>query len=171
MTQFWHRTIETPDGPFTVITDENAVICSGWTDDVQALFGRLHLGPLSPTDLMAPPRLGQAIEAVEAYYDGDAQLISQVACRQVAAPFHAQVRRVLAGVPYGSRVSYTKLAGLAGNDKAARAAASACAQNLTALFVPCHRVVRGDGSLGGFRYGLALKQRLLDRESAVVSGL
>jgi methylated-DNA-[protein]-cysteine S-methyltransferase len=47
-----------------------------------------------------------------------------------------------------------------------RAAAGACAANAAALFVPCHRVVRTDGGLGGFRYGVALKQRLLEREAA-----
>ncbi|HMB42794.1 MAG TPA: methylated-DNA--[protein]-cysteine S-methyltransferase, partial [Luteimonas sp.] len=52
---------------------------------------------------------------------------------------------------------------------AARAVASACARNRVAILVPCHRVIRGDGSLGGYRWGLPLKQRLLQRERAAVS--
>ncbi|MFP5311092.1 MAG: methylated-DNA--[protein]-cysteine S-methyltransferase, partial [Actinomycetes bacterium] len=53
-----------------------------------------------------------------------------------------------------------------GNPRAVRAAASACAFNAAALFVPCHRVIRTDGSLGGFRWGLRIKESLLAREAA-----
>ncbi|MFC3241565.1 methylated-DNA--[protein]-cysteine S-methyltransferase [Gordonia humi] len=63
-------------------------------------------------------------------------------------------------------VTYTRLAELAGNAAAVRGAASCCARNAAALFVPCHRVVRSDGTLGGFRYGLDVKRSLLDREAA-----
>lgn len=61
--------------------------------------------------------------------------------------------------------SYTELAAKAGRPRAVRAAAAACARNPAALFVPCHRVLRSDGSLGGFRWGLPAKRWLLDYES------
>jgi methylated-DNA-[protein]-cysteine S-methyltransferase len=67
-------------------------------------------------------------------------------------------------VPAGETISYTKLAAEAGNPKAVRAAGSACAQNLIAPIVPCHRVLRTDGSLGGYYYGLPAKQWLLAHE-------
>jgi len=72
---------------------------------------------------------------------------------------------VLRSVAPGEPVTYTELAAMAGRPDAARAAASACARNACGLFVPCHRVVRTGGGLGGYRYGLGVKQWLLDHES------
>jgi methylated-DNA-[protein]-cysteine S-methyltransferase len=86
--------------------------------------------------------------------------------RQKSGPFRVHAWDVLRLVRPGSPVTYTEYAGLAGNPKAVRAAASACAFNAAALFVPCHRVIRTDGSLGGFRWGLVIKESLLAREAA-----
>jgi methylated-DNA-[protein]-cysteine S-methyltransferase len=63
-------------------------------------------------------------------------------------------------------VTYTGFAALAGRPLAVRAAAAACARNAAAPFVPCHRVLRTDGTLGGYRWGLPVKRRLLDHEAA-----
>ncbi|OFT81071.1 methylated-DNA--[protein]-cysteine S-methyltransferase [Corynebacterium sp. HMSC29G08] len=79
-------------------------------------------------------------------------------------PFRAQALRALLQVPYGQTVSYTELAGAAGNSKAVRAAGSACATNPLPLFIPCHRVLRADGSLGGYRGGEQAKRFLLALE-------
>jgi methylated-DNA-[protein]-cysteine S-methyltransferase len=68
-------------------------------------------------------------------------------------------------VPAGAPVSYTDFANLAGRPLATRAAAQACARNAAALFVPCHRILRLDGSLGGFRWGLDVKRWLLAFET------
>jgi methylated-DNA-[protein]-cysteine S-methyltransferase len=66
----------------------------------------------------------------------------------------------------GRPVSYTEFAARAGNPTAVRGAAQACARNAAALFVPCHRVLRADGTLGGFRWGLPVKRWLLEHEAA-----
>ena len=73
---------------------------------------------------------------------------------------------MLRTVPAGEPVTYTEFAELAGRPAAVRAAAMACARNAAALFVPCHRVLRLDGSLGGFRWGLDVKRWLLAHEAA-----
>ena len=65
---------------------------------------------------------------------------------------------VLRTVPAGAPVTYREFAALAGRPPAIRAAAQACARNAAALFVPCHRVLRTDGTLGGFRWGLPVKR-------------
>ena len=83
---------------------------------------------------------------------------------QKSGPFRGHAWDMLRTVAPGHPVTYTEYAALSGNAKAVRAAASACAFNAAALFVPCHRVIRTDGSLGGFRWGLAIKESLLDRE-------
>ncbi len=70
-------------------------------------------------------------------------------------------------IPPGQTWSYARLAAEAGRPTAVRAAGSACARNLVAPFVPCHRVVRSDGSLGGYAYGLDIKRALLAHESGL----
>jgi len=80
--------------------------------------------------------------------------------------FRREVLEQLRTIPFGDRVTYTTLAARSGRERAVRAAASACAQNPVPLVVPCHRVVRTDGSLGGYRGGLAAKEKLLSLESA-----
>ena len=78
--------------------------------------------------------------------------------------FQEAVWRELARVPPGETVSYAALAARAGKPGAARAAGSACGRNPVSLLVPCHRAQRGDGSLGGYAWGLERKRALLDRE-------
>jgi methylated-DNA-[protein]-cysteine S-methyltransferase len=79
--------------------------------------------------------------------------------------FLAGAWKALRDVRPGEPVTYTELAARTGNPAAIRAAAQACARNAAGLFVPCHRVIRTDGSLGGFRWGLEVKQWLLAHES------
>lgn len=80
--------------------------------------------------------------------------------------FQTRVWKLLLSVREGEVVSYTELARRLGEPKAFRAVASACGRNRIAVLIPCHRVLRSDGSLGGYRWGLERKQRLLDQESA-----
>ena len=80
--------------------------------------------------------------------------------------FQQRVWDALMKIPAGETVSYAGLAQSLGAPRAARAVASACAHNRIAVVVPCHRVIRGDGSLGGYRWGLPRKQQLLAREQA-----
>jgi AraC family transcriptional regulator of adaptative response/methylated-DNA-[protein]-cysteine methyltransferase len=80
--------------------------------------------------------------------------------------FQQQVWRTLMRIPSGETLSYTTVAREVGSPNAVRAVGSACGANPVALLVPCHRVVRNDGGLGGYRWGLDRKQRLLDSESA-----
>lgn len=83
--------------------------------------------------------------------------------------FQLRVWEALRGIPVGSTVSYGELARQLGDPKAVRAVARACATNEVAVVIPCHRVVRSDGGLAGYRWGLERKQALLDRE-AVAKG-
>jgi AraC family transcriptional regulator of adaptative response/methylated-DNA-[protein]-cysteine methyltransferase len=78
--------------------------------------------------------------------------------------FQHSVWQALCAIPPGSTASYRQVAERIGRTGAARAVARACASNTLALLVPCHRVVREDGGLGGYRWGIERKQRLLDRE-------
>ncbi|MFS2135458.1 bifunctional DNA-binding transcriptional regulator/O6-methylguanine-DNA methyltransferase Ada [Duganella sp. Dugasp56] len=79
--------------------------------------------------------------------------------------FQQRVWQVLRGIPAGRTVSYAELAQLVGSPKGARAVAGACAANALAVAIPCHRVVRNDGSISGYRWGVDRKAALLDREA------
>lgn len=83
--------------------------------------------------------------------------------------FQRRVWRAIARIPRGEVISYAELARRAGNPRAVRAAAQACGANPVPLLVPCHRVVRSDGSLGGFGGGLPMKRRLLSSEGVDIA--
>ncbi|RKO23182.1 methylated-DNA--[protein]-cysteine S-methyltransferase [Pseudarthrobacter phenanthrenivorans] len=156
--------MSTPDGPFTILAQDGAVLSSGWTDKPGDLTGQIHPS-LRPATVELVTGLAGISDAVEAFYAGDPAPAMHVPVLQKSGPFRAHAWDVLRLVEPGAPVTYTEYAALAGNAKAVRAAASACAFNAAALFVPCHRVIRTDGSLGGFRWGLTLKKSLLAREA------
>ena len=97
---------------------------------------------------------------------GDA--ITTVAVRQHGTEMQRVGWEALRRITPGQPLSYTEFAIELGSPQAVRAAASVCARNAPALFVPCHRVLRSDGSLGGFAWGLDVKRSLLEREAAAL---
>ena len=162
-------TIDTPDGPFTLLADDGAVLASGWTDDADAVVARVRPADRpSGVESAAPdhPDVAAPVRAVRAYYAGDLAAIDTVPVRQYGSEWRRGGWRRLREIPPGEPLSYAGFAAALGNPNAVRAAASVCAGNAPALFVPCHRVLRGDGSLGGFAWGVDVKRSLLDREAA-----
>jgi len=160
-------TMDTPIGPFTIVTNvEGSVLAAGWTRTTDELL------PLVHASLRAGPRLrrdlGPATQAVRAYLKGDLDAVSAVAVRQQSdGAFLSAAWEVLRKVEPGGPITYAEFAARTGRPSASRAAAQACARNAAALFVPCHRIIRSDGSLGGFRWGLDVKRWLLAHEAAV----
>ncbi|GEL24482.1 putative methylated-DNA:protein-cysteine methyltransferase [Pseudonocardia sulfidoxydans NBRC 16205] len=158
-------TLDTRLGPFTAVVDgDGAVLASGWTGEVDDLLPLIHPS-LRPAEPQRVTDLGPVGKAVTAYHDGDVGVIDGVPVRQRSGEFLERAWQVLRTVPAGDPVTYTEYATRAGRPAAVRAAASACARNAAALFVPCHRVLRLDGSLGGFRWGVDVKRALLDHEA------
>jgi methylated-DNA-[protein]-cysteine S-methyltransferase len=160
----YSSTVDTPVGPFSILADDDAVLASGWTPLVADLLARVHPNLRSPTPPQGRADLGQTTKAVLGYLDGDLTAIDPIPVRQPGSDFLAHCWHVLREVPAGEAISYRAYAARAGRPAAIRAAAQACARNACALFVPCHRVLRTDGSLGGFRWGLPVKWWLLDHE-------
>ncbi|MFK4837421.1 methylated-DNA--[protein]-cysteine S-methyltransferase [Microbacterium sp. ZW T2_14] len=165
MTTATIQTVDTPDGAFTILSDDRGrVLASGWSADHGSILTRL-----SARDRPSVLETGRtdAAAAVAAYYDGDLAAIDEVAVSQHGTEMQlagwAALRRITPGRP----LTYSEFASELGSASAVRAAASICARNAPALFVPCHRVLRSDGTLGGFAWGLPVKQRLLDREAGV----
>lgn len=160
-----YSTIDTPTGPFTVLTSEDAVLASGWTASVDDLLPLVHAS-LRPDSVRERAELGDITKAVLAYHDGDLTAPDAIPVKQRGGEFLGHAWEVLRTVPPGTPLTYTEYAALAGRPAAVRAAAQACARNSAALFVPCHRVIRLDGALGGYRWGLPVKRWLLTHESA-----
>jgi methylated-DNA-[protein]-cysteine S-methyltransferase len=168
MTNSLTSTINTPIGPFTVITtdageEQATVLASGWTGDIGDLLPVISL-ILRPTSTRVVPAISGVTDAVIAYHEGELGAIDDVAVQQMSGPFLTHAWDVLRQVKPGQPVTYTQFAELSGRPTAVRGAASACARNAAALFVPCHRVLGSDGKLRGFRWGLPAKQWLLDHE-------
>ena len=162
-----YTTHDTPAGPFTAVVDgDGAVLASGWTADVDTLLPLIH-PTLRPASVRQIDDLGAVSAAITGYHAGELDVVDAVPVRQRSGAFLEHAWDVLRTVPAGAPVSYTEYAAKAGRPAAVRAAASACARNAAALFVPCHRVLRNDGSLGGFRWGLPVKRWLLEHESVV----
>src|SRR5690606_27735124 len=161
------QTIETPDGALTILADDaQRVLASGWSDDQEAVIRRVHPS-LRPDDIVEGTT--DAADAARAYYAGDLSAIDDVAVRQYGTELQQAGWTALRRIAPGRPLTYSGFAIELGSPQAVRAAASICARNAPALFVPCHRVLRADGSLGGFAWGLPVKRSLLDRESGALA--
>lgn len=157
--------IDTADGLFGVLADEHGtVLASGWAADDEAILARVH--PSVRPETHARGRVGAAADAVRAFYDGDREPIMRVAVNQRGTELQHRGWEALRRITPGTPLSYSEFAVELGSPSAVRAAASICARNAVALFIPCHRVVRSDGSLGGFAWGLDVKRSLLTREAS-----
>ena len=159
-----YTTMDTPAGPFTVVvSDAGAVRASGFTTDVHDLLPLIH--PSLREEPEPATNAGAAGAAVRSYFDGDLTALDAVPVEQRSGgAFLAHAWEVMREIKPGTPVTYTQFAELAGRPAAIRAAAAACARNPAALFGPCHRVLRVDGSLGGYRWGLPVKTFLLAHE-------
>ncbi|GGN11935.1 putative methylated-DNA:protein-cysteine methyltransferase [Lentzea pudingi] len=165
MTVAHTSTVDTPAGPFTaIVAPDGAVLASGWTADLALLTPQIHIS-LMPSEIVSRPDLGDVTKATIAYHEGDLTAIDPIPVRQKSGPFLQHAWDVLRTVKAGEPVTYSEYAELSGRPSAIRAAASACARNSAALFVPCHRVIRIGGTMGGFRWGLDVKRWLLAHEN------
>ncbi|MFY0655988.1 MAG: methylated-DNA--[protein]-cysteine S-methyltransferase [Neptunomonas phycophila] len=119
-----------------------------------------------PSTAYASRELDDWIDALDQHLASQAPLPS-IPLDMRGTAFQIKVWKYLTRIPAGVSISYSELATHIGNPKAFRAAASACGANRIGVLIPCHRVLRGDGSLGGFRWGLTRKQALLNAEKGL----
>jgi methylated-DNA-[protein]-cysteine S-methyltransferase len=152
-------TMQTPVGDLALLVHDDALVAAGFTD-VHDQYSRLRGAP----PLRLVDNIGRFTEALAAYFAGDVEVMGTLPVSQPGGPFRQAAWKVMREVPPGEVISYAELATRAGNSRAVRAAGSACAQNLVAPVVPCHRIVRTGGKLGGYYYGLKAKGWLLEHE-------
>ena len=143
--------VDTPVGNFYLIIDGDTVIKSG--------FGK-------PTTAL-PVVNHKYQDLIKAYFNGNKKALSDIKTHQTGSIFISKVWQEMAKIPAGKTVSYKDLAKKAGNEKATRATGSSCAKNQIPLIIPCHRVIKSDGSIGSYAYGSKIKKFLLDHESAL----
>jgi len=155
-------------GAILVAATDKGVCCILLGDDADALVGdlrdRFPDAQLIGGDKGFEHSVGEVIGFVESPAVGlDLPLDVR------GTVFQQRVWRALSEIPAGETASYSAVAKRIGSPKSARAVAGACAANPIAIAIPCHRVVRGDGGLSGYRWGVERKKRLLDREAASVT--
>jgi len=159
--------VDTALGPALVAATQRGVCMVELGNDACVLEAKLRdefpRAQLQRVDAGRDEFLAPRLQAVAARLAGGG---GEVAVDLIGTAFQKRVWDALMRIPAGQTRSYAGLATDLGQPGAARAVASACAHNKVAIVVPCHRVIRGDGSLGGYRWGLPLKQQLLERERA-----
>jgi methylated-DNA-[protein]-cysteine S-methyltransferase len=157
----------TADSPFGTLllakTPQGLVRLGLPNEDVDELLTDLA-GRISPRVLESPAGLDRERRELEDYFAGRRHDFELPIDWQLSHGFLLRARQGIAAIPYGETRTYTDLARDAGNERAVRAAGSACSRNPIPLVVPCHRVLRSDGSLGGYAGGLAMKEELLEME-------
>lgn len=121
---------------------------------------------ISPRVLRAPKRLDVAARELEEYFQGQRRSFDLPLDLSLSRGFRLLVQQHLPSIGYGQTRSYRQVAELVGNPKAVRAVGTACATNPLPVVVPCHRVLRNDGTLGGYVGGTVAKTTLLNLEAA-----
>ncbi len=155
--------VDCPLGRLLVAATERGVSAASVGDRDEALERALFDEYPTATIMRDRTGIGDYIEALLSYLDGSRRGLDLPLDVQVTA-FQARVYEALASIPYGSVSTYRQVAEMIGRPAAARAVGAACAKNPTALVVPCHRVVRADGDLGGYRWGPGRKETLIALE-------
>lgn len=162
-----YRTLDTPVGTLLLAATELGLVRVAYGSEnhdtvLQALADRI-----SPRILHAPAQLDTVATELEEYFAGRRRTFDLPLDWRLSAGFRATVLHHLAAdLAYGQTASYGTVAQLAGNPKAVRAVGTACATNPLPVVVPCHRVVRADGSMGGYVGGPDAKRALLILETA-----
>ncbi|MFC4948656.1 methylated-DNA--[protein]-cysteine S-methyltransferase [Pseudonocardia sp. GCM10023141] len=161
-----YRTVDSPVGSLLLAaTDIGLVRVAYQREDHDTVLQTLA-DRVSPRILHAPARLDATARELQEYFTGARRTFDLPLDWRLSAGFRATVLHRLSDIGYGHTASYAAVAALAGNPKAVRAVGTACATNPLPVVVPCHRVVRSDGSMGGYLGGVDAKRALLTLEEA-----
>ena len=154
-------------GPLLMAATERGVCFAQFGSSEQCLIEQLQSefpnATVRASDATHTAALGTWVELLEAHIAAGAPR-PDLPLDLRGTAFQIRVWRFLLSVPEGDVLSYSEVASAIGAPRAIRAAAAACGANRIAVLVPCHRVLRGDGRLGGYRWGLERKRVLIERE-------
>ena len=159
-------TVSTPVGVLLLAATEKGLVRVAYArEDHDAVLQDLARR-ISPRVLHAPVRLAPAVRQLEEYFAGTRTRFDLPLDRSLSHGFRRLVQEHLPEIGYGRTESYGAVARSVGRPQAVRAVGTACATNPLPVVVPCHRVLRGDGGLGGYVGGLEVKAALLELEAA-----
>ncbi len=160
-----YRVIDSPLGPLLLAATEAGVVRVAFAlEDHDAVLADLA-DRVSPRVLEAPARLDTATRALTDYLDGRSRQVDVPVDLRLLRGYRREVVGALPTIGYGRTATYAQVAAATGRPGAVRAVGSACANNPVPLVLPCHRVVRSDGSEGGYRGGPEAKRQLLAMEA------
>ena len=161
-----YTTVSTPVGVLLLAATEEGLVRVAYArEDHESVLQDLTRR-ISPRVLRAPARLAPAVQQLEEYFAGTRTRFELPLDRSLSHGFRRLVQEHLPGIGYGSTQSYGAVARSVGRPRAVRAVGTACATNPLPVVVPCHRVLRGDGGLGGYVGGPEAKSALLELEAA-----
>lgn len=161
-----YECIDTPIGPLLLAaTPAGLVRVAFQRENFDAVLEQLAQ-KVSARILRSSVRLEPVVAQINQYFARSRHDFDVALDYRLSAGFREQVQRYLPQISYGTTQTYGQVAASVGHPKAARAVGSACATNPLPLVVPCHRVVRTDGTAGGYLGGAAAKKLLLDLESS-----
>ena len=167
--QISYATIETPAGLMMIAATDRGVCFAQFGDSARELLERLRSeyrnAEIEPMRLPRHPDFARWVEAIRRHIKGES-LREELPLDIRATAFQMRVWKYLQSIPYGDVQSYGEVAAGIGEPNASRAIANACALNPAAVIIPCHRVIRANGDLGGYRWGIERKRALLDYERA-----
>jgi AraC family transcriptional regulator of adaptative response/methylated-DNA-[protein]-cysteine methyltransferase len=162
-----YAVLDTPLGPMLIGATDRGICFSQFGDSEEELRGKLQAEYVNAevAAMLQPyhPDFAKWTDAIARYLAGERPDLNLTLDIRATA-FQMRVWRYLQSIPSGDVVSYREVAAGIGRPKAARAVANAVARNPVALIIPCHRVIRDSGALGGYRWGLERKRTLLDIE-------
>ncbi len=161
-----YTTIDSPVGKLLLAATQKGLVRVAYaTEDHDRVLETLGQ-KLSPRILRAPKRLDEVAREIDEYFAKHRQVFDLTIDLSLSRGFRRLVQTHLPEIGYGQTRSYRDMAELVGNPKAVRAVGTACATNPLPIVVPCHRVLRTDGTLGGYIGGLEAKTTLLNLEAA-----
>ncbi len=161
-----YTTVDSPLGPLLVAATSKGVVRVSYGDEgIEATLADLARR-VSPRLLELPRRLEPARRELDEYFAGRRRSFAVALDLRLVSGFRRKVLAATAQIPYGRTATYREVAARAGSERAVRAAGSALGANPVPILVPCHRVVRTGGGLGGYTGGLDRKAELLRREAA-----
>jgi methylated-DNA-[protein]-cysteine S-methyltransferase len=161
-----YRTVDSPVGPLLLAATPRGLVRVAYDIEDHDRVLETLAGRLSPRVLRAPGRLDAAARELEEYFGGRRRDFSLPLDLSLSKGFRLLVQQYLPSIGYGQTRSYQEVAGLVGHPKAVRAVGTACATNPLPVVVPCHRVLRSDGTAGLYVGGSAVKTTLLNLEAS-----
>lgn len=161
-----YRTLDSPVGTLLLAATEQGLVRVAFDIEDHDLVLVDLAAKVSPRIMLSPGRLDSVARQLSEYFAGGRRSFDLPLDFRLASGFRRSVLAHLPDIAYGHTESYAQVALAAGSPRAVRAVGTACATNPIPVVVPCHRVVRSDGSFGGYRGGAAAKELLLTMEAA-----